>query len=232
MKNFVSISCSVIAVGIAITALCNVAPSSQPLSWDYQGAIIGVLSLLVTALLGWQIFSVITVEKRIKRLSKLYSNISSKSDDIERKIHLNEIYLHAQINLLENTQYFSRDIKNDSATIEDFSNTYLRYLECLLMLLQAENTVYPAFCLVNGDKALSRISKLIKSGQTLDPNFNELCDGLYTQIAEHLFILTPEHIDLLHLVRARRKSLSTEFHNPPATNPQEIQISRNRVSKQ
>lgn len=52
----------------SIISLCQNFP--RTLGFDYIGAIVGILALLVTVLLGWQIFNVISVEERTKKLVK------------------------------------------------------------------------------------------------------------------------------------------------------------------
>ena len=51
MKNWISTTISIVALGIAIVAMAKVA-SVHELDFDYYGAIIGVLSFLVTLLMG------------------------------------------------------------------------------------------------------------------------------------------------------------------------------------
>ena len=50
MKNWISTTISIVALGIAIVAMAKVAPAHE-LDFDYYGAIIGVLSFLVTLLM-------------------------------------------------------------------------------------------------------------------------------------------------------------------------------------
>lgn len=41
----------------------------EPISYDYMGILVGVLSLLVTALIGWQIYSLIDIRNLRKEIS-------------------------------------------------------------------------------------------------------------------------------------------------------------------
>lgn len=60
---------------LSITSLCNSHPRTDGL--DYIGVIVGILSLLVTILIGWQITNYFMIEKRAKsyaeKLIKQYS---------------------------------------------------------------------------------------------------------------------------------------------------------------
>lgn len=70
--NIILVIANVILLGFNVHFLCNEYPRGENLELDYIGVIVGVLSLLVTALLGWQIFNAITFEDRIKKLEKKY----------------------------------------------------------------------------------------------------------------------------------------------------------------
>lgn len=52
-----------ISILLSIVALAISVIRCTPISFDYMGILIGILSLLTTALLGWQIYSVINLEK-------------------------------------------------------------------------------------------------------------------------------------------------------------------------
>lgn len=77
-------------------ALCVNFPSKENLSFDYMGVIVGILSILVTILLGWQIFINISMERKVdeklKEVSKeLKAEIKETGDivksEIENKKH-------------------------------------------------------------------------------------------------------------------------------------------------
>ena len=46
---------SSVAVLISLVAICVACPHKAELGFDYQGVIVGVLSLLVTILIGWHL---------------------------------------------------------------------------------------------------------------------------------------------------------------------------------
>lgn len=63
---------SVAAIIISIVALCMICPRASSLNFDYLGLIIGVLSLLVTVLIGWNIYSILDIENfKLKINSKI-----------------------------------------------------------------------------------------------------------------------------------------------------------------
>lgn len=84
MKNWVSLTISMVAIIISIIALAIVAPSDMTeggLDLDYIGAIIGVLSILVTILIGYQIYTVINVKESLKDVQQLRTEMDTKLQD-------------------------------------------------------------------------------------------------------------------------------------------------------
>lgn len=77
MKNWISTTISIVALGIAIVAMAKVAPAKD-LDFDYYGAIIGVLSFLVTLLMGYQIYTVINVKKDMDEVRIIKKEIDTK----------------------------------------------------------------------------------------------------------------------------------------------------------
>lgn len=53
-----------VAVAISI-ACCFI--KIEPVSYDYMGILVGVLSLLVTILIGWQIYNAIYIKESLKK---------------------------------------------------------------------------------------------------------------------------------------------------------------------
>lgn len=77
MKNWLATSFSVVAIAISMVAMAKVAPIGE-LDFDYYGAIIGVLSFLVTLLMGYQIYTVINVKKELDDVRRLKEEIDTK----------------------------------------------------------------------------------------------------------------------------------------------------------
>ena len=69
MKNKVPFMISMVAIILSIIAIVIVIAEYHPrtnLSFDYLGLIVGILTLLVTILLGWQIVDKIGMEKKMQ----------------------------------------------------------------------------------------------------------------------------------------------------------------------
>lgn len=65
-KDTWSLGLSIIAVIISTLSLCAAFYRTPTLGIDYQGIIVGILSLLITILIGWQIYNVICIDSKIK----------------------------------------------------------------------------------------------------------------------------------------------------------------------
>lgn len=66
-KENIALGLSGIAIVISIIAICVVCPHKAELGFDYQGIIVAILSLLVTILLGWQIYNAIYIKESLKK---------------------------------------------------------------------------------------------------------------------------------------------------------------------
>lgn len=60
---WIALGVSGIAIIVSVIAICIACPHIPELGFDYQGVVVGVLSLLVTTLIGWNIFSIIDIKK-------------------------------------------------------------------------------------------------------------------------------------------------------------------------
>lgn len=98
MSNYISKywSCY-LSVGAIIVSLISImisSPRYTPISIDYLGVIAGVLSILVTILLGWQIWTVISIDNKINNsVDSMKKNIVKELSKIEE--HANNIILYA-----------------------------------------------------------------------------------------------------------------------------------------
>lgn len=66
IKSYWSNCLSITAIICSVVAICVSLPSNNELGFDYIGAITGILSFLVTVLIGWQIYNAVTIEQKIK----------------------------------------------------------------------------------------------------------------------------------------------------------------------
>lgn len=96
-KENISITVAIIALVMGISAICIAAYRTPVLSFDYLGVIIGAQSILVTALIGWQIYTVIDIKQKIAEAKK-YADESMKvsSGKMQRTIKAYTAFLMAE----------------------------------------------------------------------------------------------------------------------------------------
>ncbi len=72
--------CNIILIGFNTHLLCNEYPRNENLGFDYLGVIVGIFSLLVTVLLGWNIYTVIDFKKKADELNKKVQKLNEESE--------------------------------------------------------------------------------------------------------------------------------------------------------
>lgn len=81
-KKCVIISCVVSAM-LSISAVCISLLRCEPITMDWMGVLVGVLSFLVTILLGWQIYTLIDIQKIQKDVKR---NKAEANMNMEKRI--------------------------------------------------------------------------------------------------------------------------------------------------
>lgn len=100
MKKEISIWIGITALILSIISICISAWRSPELSFDYQGVIVGVLSLLVTVILGWNIYTVIDIKNtrgEIYKLKELLEKQIQQSNENTKLILRMEIIDSAEV---------------------------------------------------------------------------------------------------------------------------------------
>ena len=69
---------SIVAMTIAIIATCIAAYRTPELGFDYQGVIVVILSLLVTVLIGWNIYTFIDIKGTSQKIDKFRAEFEGK----------------------------------------------------------------------------------------------------------------------------------------------------------
>ena len=70
MKNKIALIFSTVSIILSITAIVIVSTKYFPrtnLGFDYLGLIVGILGMLVTILIGWDIYKAVSIDKVIKK---------------------------------------------------------------------------------------------------------------------------------------------------------------------
>lgn len=92
MKKEYSILISVASLLLSVIAVCVSVWRSPELSFDYQGVLVGVLSLLVTVLVGFQIYNSVDVNRKMNEIETVSRNIARMESS--KSIHATKSYMH------------------------------------------------------------------------------------------------------------------------------------------
>lgn len=152
--------------------ICNIFPRSENLNFDYSGIIVGILSILITILIGWNIWNVIDMKTDIDKVKKqfedFYSSIHKKQEELDKKI--TELDKKQ-----ENIKYFGYAITDFCQVYsklepakKDYFNTYCKSLNALRNFIKTDEKLewYANACIYNMSEAL-RMAK----------EKNEQCDA-------------------------------------------------------
>lgn len=81
--------CVILTMAMAFTALMISLPRTvdiaNPTRLDYQGTIVAIFALLVTVLIGWQIYNAIGMEKRVFKAEKRIANLLFQLQNEKKK---------------------------------------------------------------------------------------------------------------------------------------------------
>lgn len=81
LKGLSWILCSV-SLALSVAAVCMAYHHTPDLGFDYQGVIVGVLSLLVTVLVGWNIYSVLDLKGTKDRICEMEAELKKDMDKV------------------------------------------------------------------------------------------------------------------------------------------------------
>lgn len=112
-RNTITLILSAISIMVSVAALCRTYPHTSDLGMDYQGVIVGILALLVTILIGWQIYTAINVKEELKDIKDLRREINKQERDI---------YIRSTNNLFEfqSAMFMMYDNKKEKSNSDIF----------------------------------------------------------------------------------------------------------------
>ena len=93
MANNASLTISVISLVVSLISVSCVLLRCEPMTMDWMGMLVGILSLLVTILIGWQIYNVLQVSKE--------EAIGTSLFNLGQAMFYNGFYIHALDNFIK-----------------------------------------------------------------------------------------------------------------------------------
>ncbi len=136
IKSYWSNCLSIAAIICSVVAICVSLPSAPELGMDYIGVIIGILSLLVTMLIGWQIWNVIAIDKKIDGKVKQTSDSLTESINVTKKEmieYIEKANEKSQTEIMTSLLF----IQGDNFLFKSqFENALLRYLDVISDIIE------------------------------------------------------------------------------------------------
>lgn len=226
--------CVILTMGMAFAALMISLPRTvdiaNPTRLDYQGTIVAIFALLVTVLIGWQIYSALDLAKHVRRndmrVNNALNRIIRERQRIDRLAQIAQGYNDGNyFSLLALVQYYEvlRRRRNRSIEIEEAA----KHLRTCYMLSARAMTHYFEVIDANPElrediimavdgcvQNLQLSSDLLFGdgysdviGNTFEQQDHETCDDYYRNIMEHSNILQSKQIDTINGYRVQRRAL-------------------------
>lgn len=85
-RNTITLILSAISIMVSVAALCRTYPHTSDLGMDYQGMIVGILALLVTVLVGMNLYTLVDFGRATKEVELLKAKLHN---DINTSLALN-----------------------------------------------------------------------------------------------------------------------------------------------
>lgn len=169
MSKHITVWISGASLLISVIALCIAAYRTPDLAFDYQGVLVGILSALVTILIGWNIYSTLDLKREIQKVEKAKQTVvcHSEMNAITTFISIAEYYgkeigVRPKDDPAYRYIYFNLSVILHAATISEFK-TCNSFVKAIL------ETIAPEVKLRKEDKVeLYRIIGMIPNTSNID----------------------------------------------------------------
>jgi len=197
--SWVCIVLCLVSIGISIVALANVYPSNAALRWDYLGIIVGIITVLITALLGWQVFSLIKLEEIRKNYKQHEVKFLSLQQDINSKARL----LNAESTMLHGAHYLTWfNTTNDLAALR---NAYYMLAHALRNYTLELKKDLARKCIGMMKECVCEVHNNNAWDVVFDDETNNSADQDFTVVFRLIGYLEPNDANLLMQIRKSRK---------------------------
>lgn len=189
------------AIIMGVIALATVCPRTD-LSFDYMGVIVGILSLLVTALIGWQIFNLIKIDRLKNSLEMAEQGIAEVKKDAQK-----DLYLHTALMMAIHSKNSLNgfDLNKASKDYPSVSFAYSMAVAALRYSLEADTPRIAEGC-IRTMAICIRIASIFNAwDEIFTKETSELAEKSYYPIMACLTLLTLEQVNNLEQIHYCRK---------------------------
>ena len=210
--------CSIISLALSITALMIALPRvfniHSTMNFDYQAMIVTILGILVTVLIGWQIWATITsrdeiremrqnAERAERQFNALNAQLDQQRETIPHMIEATRLYTHA---------HTLRSV--GTANVENLREAYALYLEAIAHFLQSNPQDFVDRCLAGMDRCQGSNLGAFNYNPIFDHSFVDRCNRSFESIEDRFGLLSPQQrAELRRLHEIRRR-----YHTPNQNN--------------
>lgn len=128
---WISFGASSVSLILSIIVLVNYC-STQGLTFDYMGVIVGILALLVTALVGAQVGQYVFVDRKIQKITRTLARVISRKVALEeaRVAARNVAVVTAQETASESVKKMQEDLRHIATASNDIVEAKIAYTLC------------------------------------------------------------------------------------------------------
>lgn len=180
----------IFSIAAIIMSICSLARNNERvLGFDYLGVIVGILTLLVTFLVAWQIWQTINAGRKIK--------------EIEAKVIGNEAFINARVCYTQGIFLMTNCISSsDKKQLRNLCVAYRNFLESFFYDLQSSKDIKRLNgCLYCMEKCLA---KLQKENIAFTKEVGDKCDTLFETLLLMQLLTSPKLAERLNNLNKQR----------------------------
>lgn len=202
IKSYWSNCLSIAAIICSVVAICVSLPSTPELGIDYIGVIVGILSLLVTMLIGWQIWNVIAIDKKIRNeVNKVRSSFVKETEVIKDSSYIALQKLQFKTELVNVESYMS------NSSFDRVVENIRTLLDSAIAINEVEFLREAAWVIISTKERINKILSFPGQRDRID----SIYVGIIKDVLAHLSgdnTVVPYLIDILREIKEYNEKIS------------------------
>lgn len=202
IKSYWSNCLSIAAIICSIVAICVSLPSAPELGFDYIGVIVGILSLLVTMLIGWQIYNVIAIDKKIRdEVNKAKGSFIKEIEAIKDDSYIELQKLQFKTELVNVNSYMSNN------SFDQAIESIRSLLDGAIAIDEVDFLRETATVIISTKERLNNILSFPGQREELDKVYKEIVQNVLAHLSGN-DTLVPYLIDILQEINKKNEEIS------------------------
>lgn len=165
-NHAIPIIIALIALFVAVISLFRVYPSVENAEVNYSDIMVGILSILVTILLGWNIYSALELKEEWREYKSKIEKLESALKEQEKIYESNIAQMKREIDTISHYGYAITDFCQAYIKLEpekkNYLTTYCKLMNSLRNFLKTKEKLdwYAPACVENIKEALNKAEEL------------------------------------------------------------------------